>query len=73
MREAQCLDTLPGESDESEFGVDRGIGDSQGVRWLLLLALWDDCVGGPVCLSFSICFSGKDHNILGDHRMECAV
>lgn len=41
--------------------------------WLLLLAPQGDCVGGLVCLSFSICFSGKDRNILGDRRTECAV
>lgn len=37
------------------------------------LGSWGDCVGGLVCLSFSICFSGKDLSILGDHRLECAV
>lgn len=40
---------------------------------LLLLAPRGDRVGGLVCLSFSICFHGKDRHILGDHRMECAV
>ena len=43
------------------------------MRWLRLLAPPGGHVGGLACLGFSICFSGKDLNILGDPRMECAV
>lgn len=41
--------------------------------WLLLLAPQGDRVGGLLCLSFTIRFSGKDRNILGGHRTERAV